>query len=37
MSYNRLYIEEGQFEPLYLTEAERDTLIEGLAASINEI
>ena len=37
MSYDRVYIEEGQIEPQYLNEDERKLLTEGMETSIEKI
>ena len=37
MSYDRVYIEEGQIEPQYLNEDERKLLTEGMEKSVEKI
>ena len=37
MSYDRVYIEEGQIEPQYLNEDERKLLTEGMETSVVKI
>ena len=37
MSYDKVYIEEGQIEPQYLNEDERKLLTEGMETSIEKI
>lgn len=37
MSYDRVYIEEGQIEPQYLNEDERKLLTDGMETSIEKI
>lgn len=37
MSYDRVYIKQGQIEPQYLNEDERKLLTEGMETSIEKI
>ena len=37
MSYDRLFIEQGQIEPQYLNEEERKLLTDGMEVSIQKI